>query len=136
MVDESAQRPQSRKQLLDGVAGVADHLGLFVQRNFVLGRTIWGERRKIDLLVTDSFNGRHLGVVCRFQDRSGTTYEKVPLTLDDIEAWPMRGIVVYEGDGFNEGFRGFLRARGNAIAFDEFDAWIRMFFGLETSDSQ
>ena len=135
MVDEPFERPMSRRQLLNGVADIAERLGLFVQRNFVLGQTIWGERRKIDLLVTDSYHAKHLGVVCRFQDKSGTTYEKVPLTLDDIEAWPMRGIVVYEGDGFTEGFRGFLRARGNAIAFEEFDSWLRMFFGLETSDS-
>ena len=56
---------------------------------------------------------------------SGTTYEKIPAQIDDIRAWPIRGIVVLSmATEFAENFKGFLRRLAWGIDLDELDVWL------------
>ena len=123
----------SRKELIQEVAGWAEAIGLTAERNINIGRTIWGANRKIDVLISEPNTGERLGVICRFQESSGTTYEKIPAEADDLRAWPIRGIVVFAGPGFTGEISAFLRATGVAISLDELDVWGRLFFGRALS---
>lgn len=123
----------SRKELIQEVVGWAEAIGLTAERNINIGRTIWGANRKIDVLISEPNTGERLGVICRYQEASGTTYEKIPADADDIRAWPIRGIVVFAGPGFAGEISAFLRATGVAISLDELDVWARLFFGRALS---
>ncbi len=121
----------SHNELLAEVCEAIEGLGLLARRKTNVGRTIWGSNRTIDVVATDPDTGERLGIQCRYQGSSGTTYEKTPAQIDDIRAWPIRGIVVLAGEEFAEDFKGFLRATGLAIELDELDVWLKMFFGRD-----
>lgn len=123
--------PTNHKQLVSQVCEHVEALQLLAQRKVAVGRTIWGAKRTIDVVATDPDTGERLGILCRFQGQRGTTYEKIPAQIDDLRAWPIRGIVVLAGDEFSEDIKGFLRATGFAIDLDELDVWLRMFFGRD-----
>lgn len=123
----------SRKALVEEVVAWAEAIGLTAERNVNIGRTIWGTNRRIDVLITDPNSRERLGVLCRFQESSGTTYEKIPAEADDIQTWPIRGIVVFAGPAFEGEISAFLRATGVAISLDELDVWARLFFGRDLS---
>jgi hypothetical protein len=72
-----------------------------------------------------------LGIECKYQATTGTAEEKIPTTIQDISAWPIPGIVVFEGKGFSPFMRSFLVASGKAVEFEDLEAWLRLFFGLE-----
>ena len=86
-----AAKPESGKQLEQACANVARDLGLVVQQQVKVGRRIWGPQRQIDLVVTDQTTRRSLGIECKYQKVKGTTEEKIPATISDIEAWPTTG---------------------------------------------
>ena len=120
---------QGRK-LEDKVAELAVSLGLKVKRQFRVGRRIWGAERNIDLII-DNEGGKRLGIECKFQGTAGTAEEKIPAIIDDIGAWPIEGIVVFEGDGFSTNMRAFLISTGRAIPFEDLESWLRLYFGLD-----
>jgi hypothetical protein len=72
-----------------------------------------------------------LGIECKYQGSTGTAEEKIPTTLQDIAAWPIPGIVVFDGEGFSPNMRSFLIASGKAVAFEDLEPWLRLFFGME-----
>ena len=121
----------SHRELVSAVCETIEELELLARRKVRVGRTIWGSNRTIDVIATDPETGERLGIQCRFQGSSGTTYEKIPAQVDDIRAWPIRGIVVLAGDEFSVDIKGFLRGTGLAIELDELDVWLRMFFGRD-----
>ena len=121
----------SHNELLASVSETVEGMQLLAQRKVRVGRTIWGSNRTIDVIASDPHTGERLGIQCRYQGKSGTTYEKIPAQIDDIRAWPIRGIVVLAGDEFEQEFKGFLRATGFAIELDELDLWLRLFFGRD-----
>ena len=94
------------------VALVGEALGLEVETEVYMGDRIWGARRRIDVLLSKPDSERVLGIECKFQRNSGSAEEKIPLTVEDIDDWPIRGIVVVHGTGFSPSFVPFLKGAG------------------------
>ena len=117
--------------LVKAVCALAATLGLESREQFRAGRRIWGSERRIDAILTDPVSRKRLGVECKYQGTAGTAEEKIPTTLQDIAAWPIPGIVVFDGEGFSPNMRSFLIASGKAVAFEDLEPWLRLFFGLE-----
>ena len=121
---------ESGPDLERAVVRVGEALGLEAETQVTLGQRIWGRRRQIDVLLTRPDTGVMLGVECKFQRTAGSTEEKTLATITDIDAWPIRGIVVMHGDGFSPDFKAFTRSSGKMVEFDELPAWLRFYFGL------
>lgn len=126
--------PRVGSDLADRVTAVAQKLGLETVREVRVGRRIWGAERRIDIVVTGR-DSRRLGIECKFQATSGSAEEKIPATIQDIRAWPIEGIVVFEGEGFSANMRAFLISTGVAVELDDLENWLRLFFGLPLPDS-
>lgn len=84
--------------------------GLSVYREVTLGKTIIGKHRRIDVLVVQDETRRAIAIECKYQETQGTTDEKIPYTLQDMEAMGMPVCVVYAGDGFSDGILHVLQA--------------------------
>jgi hypothetical protein len=121
----------SGSSLAKKVGELAGRLGLSAQTEVRVGRRIWGAERRIDVVVTSPLDRKRLGIECKFQGSAGSAEEKIPTTIQDIAAWPIPGIVVFEGDGFSMNMRSFLLASGKAVEFQDLEDWLRLFFGLE-----
>ena len=119
----------SHNELVKAVSETVESLQLLAERKVPVGRTLWGSNRVIDVIAFDPETGERLGILCRYQGTSGTTYEKIPAQIEDMRAWPIRGVVVLAGDQFTAEFKGFVRATGFAIEFAELETWLRLFFG-------
>ena len=117
--------------LVKAVVALAGSLNLQAKEQVRVARRIWGAVRKIDVVLTDPATRKRLGIECKFQGTQGTAEEKVPSTIQDIAAWPIPGIVVFDGAGFTDNMRSFFVASGKAVEFGELEAWLRLFFGLE-----
>jgi hypothetical protein len=66
---------------------------------------------------------------------SGPAEEKISSTIQDIEAWPIPGIVVFSGEGLTENMKSFLISTGKAVELNELEPWLRLFFGLSLDDA-
>jgi hypothetical protein len=122
---------KSGHDLRDAVAGLARTVGLDARVEVTVGRRIWGAERRIDVVVTHVESRRRLGIECKYQGSTGTAEEKIALTIQDIGAWPIPGIVVFSGEGFSPHMIGFLIASGKAVEFEDLESWLRMFFALD-----
>ncbi len=118
------------KVLEDAVADLAEGLELEVKHQVRVGRRLWGSERKIDLVLRDSVQRKSIGIECKYQGVSGSVDEKIPATIADIAAWPIPGLVVFQGEGFSQNMRSYLLSTGRAVHFDDLEAWLRLFFGL------
>jgi hypothetical protein len=116
--------------LVRRVIDLAVELGLEYQEQVKVGRRLWGAVRNIDIVLTHPESRLRLGIECKFQGKKGTAEEKIPATLDDIQAWPIRGIVVFGGDGFSANVRYYLVSSGKAVEIDDLEDWLRLYFGL------
>lgn len=125
-----ATAPKSGKDLEDEVVELAQKLGLAVRRQVKVGRRLWGQERKIDVILTDPTQRKSLGLECKYQGGKGSADEKIPATIADIAAWPIQGLVVFSGAGFSPNMRSYLLSTGRAVALDDLEAWLRLFFGL------
>lgn len=67
---------------------------------------------------------------CKYQGGGGSAEEKIPATIEDIKAWPIRGIVVYAGTGFSREMESYLMSTGMAVAYADLKKWLELFFGL------
>jgi hypothetical protein len=126
-----SQAVSAGSDLVSAVATLAATLGLEAREQVRVGRRIWGAVRQIDVVLTNPADRKRLGVECKFQSKPGTAEEKIPTTLQDIAAWPIPGIVVFDGEGFSRHMRAFLMASGRAVALEDLESWLRLFFGLE-----
>ena len=117
-------------ELKAAVQKVAEGLGLKAETEVRVARRLWGAVRCIDVVLTHEESRRSLGIECKFQGGPGSAEEKIPSTILDIAAWPIPGIVVFAGDGFSTQMRSYLYSTGKAVAFDDLEAWLRLFFGL------
>jgi hypothetical protein len=90
------------------------HRGLRVYREITLGKTIIGKSRKVDLFIVHEPSNRALAVECKYQEGQGTVDEKIPYAMDDIEALPVPGRIVYAGGGFSKGVVHMLEASPHA----------------------
>lgn len=79
------------------------HRGLTVYREVSLGKSIIGKNRKVDILAVETLTNKALGIECKYQETAGTADEKIPYTLDDLEAMHVPAFVCYAGDGFSRG---------------------------------
>ena len=125
-----AKAVHSGNELRDHVALIGEGLGLDTEIEVSVGRRIWGARRKIDVVLKHPDTRISLGVECKFQDSRGSAEEKIPATLEDIKAWPIRGIVVYSGEGFSKNMLAYLMSTGMAVSLSDLDKWLELYFGL------
>jgi hypothetical protein len=116
--------------LREEVIALATKLGLECRREVQVGRRIWGARRRIDVIVTHPKSRVTLGLECKFQQDRGTADEKIPATILDIAAWPIPGLVVFAGEGISDNIRAYLHSTGKAVAFEDLESWMRLFFGI------
>lgn len=112
------------------VVALAESLGLKAERQVRVGRRIWGAERRIDVVLKDPQTRVSLGVECKFQGGAGSAEEKIPATIEDIAAWPIRGLVVYAGEGFSANIKAFLLSTGKAVELDDLKTWLQLYFGL------
>jgi hypothetical protein len=112
------------------VLALAEKLGLEAQEQVKVGRRLWGAVRNIDVVLTQPDSKLRLGVECKFQGTTGTAEEKIPAILNDIDAWPIRGIVVISGKGFSPNMRYYLISSGKAVDVEDLEDWLRLYFGL------
>lgn len=125
-----ATAPKSGKALEDAVTQLAKDLELEVRRQVKVGRRLWGQERRIDLILTEPQQRKRLGVECKYQAGSGSADEKIPATIADIAAWPIPGLVVFSGAGFSPNMRSYLISTGRAVELSDLEPWLRLFFGL------
>ncbi|NJM14428.1 MAG: hypothetical protein HC896_02760 [Bacteroidales bacterium] len=125
-----ANAVQSGQDLERQVAEIATALGLQVQRQVPVGRRIWGAQRRIDVVLKHPETRLSLGVECKYQGTSGSAEEKIPATIEDIRAWPIRGLVVYGGSGFSSNMESYLLSTGVAVSIEDMPAWLELYFGL------
>lgn len=117
-------------ELKQNVAALARRMGLKAETEVKAARRLWGQRRYIDVVITDEKTGKRLGVECKYQATSGTAEEKIPATIQDIAHWPIPGIVVIDGEGFSANMQGYLMSTGKVVWYGELEEWLRLYFGL------
>lgn len=122
--------PKSGDELKQRVVALAQSLGLKAQTEVKAARRLWGQRRYIDVVITDEKSSKRLGLECKFQSTSGTAEEKIPATIQDMDHWPIPGIVVIDGEGFSENMQGYLMSTGKVVWLSDLEDWLRLYFGL------
>jgi PD-(D/E)XK nuclease superfamily domain len=90
--------------------------GLVVYTEVFLGKTIIGKDRKVDVFVVRSADQRAVAIECKFQEHQGTTDEKIPYALDDLDALWVPGCIAYAGDGWSRGILHTLAASKHAVS--------------------
>jgi hypothetical protein len=78
-------------------------MALIVYTEVCLGKTIIGKSRQIDVFVLCASDQRALALECKYQQVAGTTDEKIPYALLDLEALWIPGCLVYAGEGWSQG---------------------------------
>ncbi|MCA9534519.1 MAG: hypothetical protein KC593_12600 [Myxococcales bacterium] len=91
------------------VSNFADR-GLSIFREVGFGQSIIGKKRRLDILAVHDPSQRVLAIECKYQGSQGTVDEKIPYTLQDMEAVRVPSLVVYAGDGFSAGVVHLLAA--------------------------
>ena len=120
----------SGAELERAVETLARSLGLQTRTQVRVARRLWGAERRIDLVLRHPDSERSLGIECKFQGTGGSAEEKIPATIQDIGAWPISGIVVFDGAGFSANMRAYLHSTGKAVAYEDLNGWLTLFFGL------
>ena len=126
---------QNGDELVQEVVKIAKKLGLETKEQFHVARRIWGANRKIDVILLEAKSRKTLGIECKYQGGGGSAEEKIPATIQDIEAWPIPGLVVFSGEGLTENMKSFLVSTGKAVELNELEPWLRLFFGLSLEDA-
>ena len=120
----------SGNELRDLVADLGRELGLAAEIEAPVGRRIWGAKRNIDVVMKHDETRVSLGIECKYQGSKGSAEEKIPATIDDIRAWPIRGIVVYSGEGFSSNMVSYRLSAGMAVGLEDLENWLELYFGL------
>jgi hypothetical protein len=84
--------------------------GVSVYREVMLGRTIIGKNRHIDIFVVHPGTERALAIECKYQDSNGTVDEKIPYAIEDLRVMGMPVCLAYAGSGFSPGILHLLAA--------------------------
>jgi hypothetical protein len=116
--------------LENDVADVARGLGLEAQRKVKVGRRLWGSVREIDVVLTDPSSRRRIGIECKRQQSRGTAEEKLPAVIQDVQSWPIDGLLVFDGAGFSQNIKAFLYSTGKAVELGDLEDWLRLYFGF------
>jgi len=118
----------SEFERLIGLLGA--HLGLDYRRKLLVGKTIYGKDREVDLLFRDPRTGLRLAVEAKFQRVAGTADEKLPYAAKNLETLPLPGVIVYGGGGFSPGALHWLCANTRATDVARLPEWLTVFFAL------
>jgi hypothetical protein len=89
--------------------------GITVYTEVSLGKTIIGKNRKLDVFVLRREDQRALAVETKYQEVAGTTDEKIPYALQDLEALWIPGCLVYAGPGWSKGVLHTLEGSRRAV---------------------
>jgi hypothetical protein len=89
--------------------------GVVVYTEVSLGKTIIGKNRKLDVLALRKADQRALAIETKYQQVPGTTDEKIPYALLDLEALWIPGCLVYAGEGWSEGVLHTLQGSRRAV---------------------
>jgi len=111
------------------VADLCDRLGLDHTMDVPAGRRIWGVSRGLDFVIRH--HDTSLGVECKCLGDDEADFEQVAMSVRDIAAWPIPGMLVLAGD--DEYFsreKGFLLSTGKAVEIEDLEDWLRLYFGL------
>lgn len=84
--------------------------GIEIYTQLVLGKSIIGKDRTVDVLVIETATRLGYVIECKYQAVQGTVDEKIPYTLEDLRAMRTPGCVAYAGEGFSPGILHMLRA--------------------------
>ncbi len=104
--------------------------GLDYKWQCYIGKTVYGKRRKVDLVLKQSATGARLAVECKYQDTSGTADEKLPYAVLNQRTLPIPGVIVYGGHGWSDGCIPWLCANSQATDLNNWADWVRFFFGI------
>ncbi len=121
---------KSGAALRDQVVEIGRRLCLEAAVEVAVGRRIWGAKRRIDVVLRSPESRISLGIECKYQGVPGSAEEKIPATLTDIEAWPIRGLVVYSGNGFSKNMESYLLSTGMAVELSDLEEWLKLYFAL------
>ena len=124
------QAVNNGEELKKAVVAIGSSLGLEVETEKKVGRRVWGAERKIDVILRHSATSQVLGIECKFQGTPGSAEEKIPATIADIAAWPIRGMVVVSGSGFSANIRGYLLSTGMVVDLEDLADWLTLYFVL------
>ncbi|MGH7297333.1 MAG: PD-(D/E)XK nuclease superfamily protein [Polyangiaceae bacterium] len=89
--------------------------GVVVYTEVSLGKTIIGKNRKLDVFVLRKADQRALAIEAKYQEVQGTTDEKIPYALHDLEALWIPGCLVYAGPGWSKGVLHTLEGSRRAV---------------------
>ena len=130
------EAPGAGHALKRRVAALVESLGLEARMEVKVGRRLWGSERHIDVVATDVEARRSIGLECKYQGKPGTAEEKIPAIIDDIAAWPIPGLVVFDGEGFSANMKTYLDSTGKAVRFEDLTDWLRLYFGLRSREDE
>ena len=125
-----AKAVRSGAGLRNQVAQLGTSLGLEVQTEVEVSRRLWGARRRIDVVLRHQETRETLGIECKYQRTQGTAEQKIAATIDDIKAWPVRGIIIFSGEGFSQHMTAYLLSTGVAVQMTDAKKWFELYFGL------
>jgi hypothetical protein len=89
--------------------------GVVVYTEVSLGKTIIGKNRKLDVFVLRRSDQRAVALEAKYQEVPGTTDEKIPYALQDLEALWIPGCLVYAGPGWSKGVLHTLEGSRRAV---------------------
>jgi len=127
LVDEVELSPAEFERL---ICAVGLGLGLDYRRKLVVGKTVYGRDREVDVLFRDARNGNRLVVEAKYQRVAGTADEKLPYAVLNQQTLPLPGVIVYGGGGFHLGALHWLCANTKATDIDRLPEWLTVFFAL------
>jgi hypothetical protein len=125
-----AKATETGRALEQRVIDLATQLGLEPRPRVRVGKRLWGRVRIIDVVLRQDLTRKLLGLECKSQETAGSAEEKIPTVIQDIGAWPIPGIVVFDGAGFSREMRSYLLSTGKAVEFDDLRDWLTLFFAL------
>jgi hypothetical protein len=109
-------KPHEYRDLIAGYLDVNyGPRGVVVYSEVSLGKTIIGKNRKLDLFVLRPEDQRALALETKYQEVAGTTDEKIPYALQDLEALWIPGCLVYAGPGWSRGVLHTLEGSRRAV---------------------
>ena len=112
------------------IALIGLSLGLDYRRKMVVGKTIYGRDREVDVLFRDARNGNRVAVEAKYQRVTGTADEKLPYAVLNLATLPLPGVIVYGGGGFHPGALNWLCASTKATDIASLSDWLTVFFAL------
>jgi hypothetical protein len=112
------------------IALVGLSLGLDYRRKLVVGKTVYGRDREVDVLFRHAASGNRLCVEAKYQRVSGTADEKLPYAVLNLQTLPLPGVIVYGGGGFHQGALHWLCANTQATDVARLPEWLTVFFAL------